>query len=416
MLSLQETPRLERLADSRIGVTRKLATCERGRQVRRVNTAIKRAAERNLSAKAKRRSASPDDPRRRQQRPRGYLSRPSTPLLPVGSPAGRVATPRVHARRVRNLRAYPSVCLSPAPASGPSISSRNSCPPCSGTTRGRRDETRSGSRSSSESLEMFPGEGEGEGEGDATLDPDLLLDPNPILPSLGASEMLDGRGRAPSRPAASSISSWTRQRRPSCPGACDCTSGRASRCRATIRPRTRRWRRCKAVPSEGVFGARAVTVSVMSDAVLGHGWKTPSAGGGETVRFRLGVRIGIAVFRQPRRHLRREDAGVVRASVDHALPGVGARAPGGCARATLPHSRLTRRRDGARLRPEHAPVLCRHPKCRRRRIAPRGDPRARGRARWHPGGPPRRPGISPSAGVAPGATRRRRRVCEHTPR
>ena len=35
---------------------------------------------------------------------------------------------------------------------------------------------------------------------------------------------------------------------------------------------------CKAVPSEGVFGARAVTVSVMSDAVLGHGWKTPSAG------------------------------------------------------------------------------------------------------------------------------------------
>ena len=62
------------------------------------------------------------------------------------------------------------------------------------------------------------------------------------------------------------------------------------------------------------------------------GGNAVGGGDGETARFRLGVRIGIAVFRQPRRHLRREDAGVVRASVDHALPGVGARAPGGCAR------------------------------------------------------------------------------------
>ena len=274
---------LSAFADSRIGVTRKLATCERGRQVRRINTAIKRVAARNLSAKAKRRCASPDDSATTTTTTAGVpASRPSTPRPPPGSdlqpgawqhpgfaPVAFEISAPIHPSAVAGTgkRPFDFVAQLLSAVLGDDAGS------------GSRDENTSGSRSSSESLEMFSGEGEGEGEGDATLDPDLLLDPNPILPSLGASEMLDAARPPPVAPSSFVDFILDSAEAAILPGSvrlhvrsCVPTPHENSSAHLQVEAL------CKAVPSEGVFGARAVTVSVMSDAVLGHGWKTPSAG------------------------------------------------------------------------------------------------------------------------------------------
>ena len=288
---------LSEFANSKIGAFRKLATCERGRQVRRVNTAMKRAANGNPSAKGKLGSASPDDGATTTetettttttttmdlfpspQTEEADLVNPGEWLLPEFTPVEFEISAPVHPSTVADTGQRPfdlvAQLVSEALRSGAEGE---------GEDAGVHDDNMSGSRSSSASRETLPGEDED--EDDAAVDPnlDLFSDPNLTLPSLEPMEETPDASRTPDLVPSSFIIDFILD-----------TAGAAilpGSVRLHVRscvptPRGERETSahlkvealCEAVPREGVFGARAVTVSVMSGALLGHGWKMSSSSG-----------------------------------------------------------------------------------------------------------------------------------------
>ena len=242
---------LSAFADSRIGVTRKLATCERGRQVRRVNTAIKRVAARNLSAKAKRRCASPDDPSTTTTTTAGVpASRPSTPRPPPGSDLQRLAWQHPGFAPVAfeiSAPIHPSAVAGTGKRPFDFVAQLLSA--VLGDDRGvwvARTRTRRVLDPAPNALRDVLGRG-GRGRGARATRRSIPICSWTPTRSSRASERRrcwTRRGRRPSRPAASSISSWTRRRRPSCPGSVRLHVRSCVPTPPRIRPRTCRWRRC----------------------------------------------------------------------------------------------------------------------------------------------------------------------------